>query len=237
MLINVCGIDVQVNKKRIKNMHLYVKPPAGMVSVSAPEHISDKAVENFVRLNMGWVKKQREKFAGQPRMTERRYISGETYYLWGRQYFMEFRHYARNYLKFDGNKLILGMRASSSAEHRRRFVRREYSLLLAARLKKIVPKWEHITGICCKEYKTRQMTTKWGTCNASAGRIWINLQMAEKPPECLEYVVLHEIIHLKIRNHGQEFTAMLDKFMPSWRTIKNTLNSRMLESYFNRTHT
>lgn len=227
MLINICGIDVQVNKKRIKNMHLYVKPPAGMVSVSAPLRMADRAIENFVRLHIGWVRKQREKFAGQPRMTERRYISGETHYIWGRQYFMEFRPSVRNCFATEGDRLILGMKPTSTAAQRERFMRGEYRKLLAARLENTLHKWEQITGLHCAECRIKYMKTRWGSCNSKAGRIWINLQMAEKPPECLEYVVLHEIIHLKIHNHGREFKTMLDRYMPEWRTVRKLLNGRI----------
>ena len=123
MQITVSGLDVQVNKKNIKNMHLSVKPPLGNVVVSAPLLMTQKSIENFVRLNLGWIKKQQEKFANQPRMTVRQYVSGETYYIWGKQYFLEFKPASKRAFKIDGNKIILEMKESSTVEQREHFVR------------------------------------------------------------------------------------------------------------------
>lgn len=212
-------------------MHLYVKPPLGKVSVSAPIGISEKSIENFVRLNLGWIKNQQEKFENQPRMTERQYISGETYYIWNKQYFLEFQPSNKRYLKIEGNKILLGMNQDSTVKQREKFVREEYRKILVEQLSRLVPKWELITGLYCNSYKTKYMTTRWGTCNSKAKRIWINLQMTEKPLECLEYVVLHELIHLKVKNHGKDFISEMDKFMPDWKERKNILNIQILDNY------
>lgn len=231
MKITVSGIDIQVNKKKIKNMHLYVKPPEGFVVVSAPLLVSRKSIENFVRLNIGWIKKQQQKFENQPRMTERSYISGETYYIWGKQYFLVFQNSSRNHFKIEGNSIFLGMKESSTTEQRKKYVRERFREILNGQLDRLVPKWEEITGLNCDSYKTKYMLTRWGTCNSKARRIWINLQMAEKPLECLEYVILHELIHLKVPKHGKDFVAMLDKYMNNWKDIKNLLNNSPLDSY------
>lgn len=231
MEITVSGIPVQVNKKKIKNMHLYVKPPLGKVSVSAPIFVSKQSIENFIRLNLDWVKKQQEKFVGQPRMTERQYVSGETCYIWGKQYFLVFQDSKKRYFKIDGNNILLGMKTETTVEQRERFVREQYRKILCEQLDRLVPKWEDATGLHCNSYKTKYMTTRWGSCNSESKRIWINLQMIEKPLECLEYVILHELIHLKIANHGKDFASMMDKYMSNWKDVKNILNGRILDSY------
>ena len=231
MNIAISGIDVQVYKKNIKNMHLSVKPPLGKVVVSAPLLMSQKSIENFVRLNFGWIKKQQEKFANQPRMTVRQYVSGETYYIWGKQYFLVFQNSNRNSFKLDGNNIILGMRESSTVEQRERFVREQFRILLIEQLNRLVPKWEEITGLYCDSVKTKYMLTRWGTCNSKAKRIWINLQMVEKPLDCLEYIILHELTHLKIANHGKDFIGFLNEHMPDWKDKKNLLNSSLLDYY------
>lgn len=227
--IIVSGISVLVNKKNIKNLHLYVKPPLGRVEVSAPLLMSEKSIENFVRSNMGWVKKQQQKFEDQPRMTERQYVSGETYYIWGKQYFLKFEDSNKRFFKIDGNTIILGMKAAATAAQREKYVREEFRKILMAQLDRLVPKWEEKTGLYCDSYKTKYMTTRWGTCNAKAKRIWINLQMVEKPLECLEYIILHEIVHLKVHNHGKDFVKMMDTFMPDWKEKKNLLNGLILD--------
>lgn len=233
MNITVCGINVQVNKKNIKNLHLSVKPPLGNVVVSAPLLMDQKSIENFVRLNAGWIKKQQEKFINQHRMTARRYVSGETYYIWGKQYFMVFRNSSKNYFKIEGNSIFLGMKETSTTEQRERFVRKQLRAILNEQLERLVPKWEEITELYCDSYKTKYMLTRWGTCNSKARRIWINLQMVEKPLECLEYIILHELIHLKISNHGKEFVQLMNKFMPEWKDKRNLLNSSILDCYKN----
>lgn len=231
MQITISGIDVLIEKKNIKNMHLYVKPPLGKVSVSAPIAISEKSIENFVRLNLTWIKKQQEKFVNQPRQTERQYISGETYYIWNKQYFLEFQPSKKRYFKIEGNKILLGMKQDSTVQQREKYVREEFRKILSEQLSRLIPKWEEITGLKCESWNTKYMTTRWGTCNSKAKRIWINLQMVEKPLECLEYVILHELTHLKIRNHGKDFISEMDKFMQNWKDRKDILNGQILDSY------
>lgn len=231
MLITVSGIDVQVNKKNIKNMHLSVKPPLGNVVVSAPLLMSQKSIENFVRLNSGWIKKQQEKFINQPRMTARQYVSGETYYIFGKQFFLEFVSASKKSFKIDGNKIVLGMKADSTVEQREKFVREKFRQILIEQLERLIPKWEKTTNLYCESFKTKYMLTRWGTCNSKAKRIWINLQMVEKPLDCLEYIILHELIHLKISNHGKDFINMMNQFMPDWKDRKKLLNTQILACY------
>ena len=231
MNIDICGIDVQINKKNIKNMHLSVKPPLGKVVVSAPLLMSQKSIENFVRLNSGWIKKQQEKFANQHRMSIRQYVSGETYYIWGKQYFLEFVPATKRNFNIDGNKIILSMKENTTVEQRERFVREKFREILTNQLERLIRKWEKTTGLYCDSFQTKYMLTRWGTCNSKAKRIWINLQMVEKPLECLEYVILHELTHLKVSNHGKDFIANMDKYMPDWKDKKNLLNEQILDSY------
>lgn len=231
MNIDISGIDVQINKKNIKNMHLSVKPPLGKVVVSAPLLMSQKSIENFIRLNSVWIRKQQEKFVNQPRMSARQYVSGETYYIWGKQYFLEFVPAAKRDFKIDGNKIVLSMKENTTAGQRERFVREQFRKILTEQLERLIPKWEKTTGLYCNSFQTKYMMTRWGTCNSKAKRIWINLQMVEKPLECLEYVILHELTHLKISNHGKDFIANMDKYMPDWKDKKNLLNEQILDSY------
>ena len=166
MNINISGIDVQINKKNIKNMNLSVKPPLGNVVVSAPLLMSQKSIENFVRLNFGWIKKQQEKFANQPRMTVRQYVSGETYYIWGKQYFLEFVPATKRNFKIDGNKIILSMKENTTVEQRKRFMREQFREILTEQLERLIPKWEKTTGLYCDSFQTKYMLTRWGTCNS-----------------------------------------------------------------------
>lgn len=230
MQILISNIPVEVVRKNIKNMHLAVLPPDGKVRVSAPETISDEAIAMFVRTKLGWVKKQQEVFQQQPRQCERQYVSGETMYVWGRQYFLQVEYsYQGNSLELIGDKAILTVRKESSVKQREAFVNEWYRAKLKNEVAKYLPKWERITGLYCTSWQSKYMTTRWGTCNVTTGKIWINLQLAKKPIECLEYVILHELAHLKEKSHGPEFVAILDQHMPQWRERKKLLNESKLD--------
>ena len=230
MQMEISGIKIEVQKKNIKNLHLVVAPPEGRVRVSAPMHLSDESIAMFVRTKLGWIKKQQEKFKKQPRQTEREYVSGETLYVWGQQYFLRVDYsYKGNSLVLEGNEAILTVRKESTASQREAFVNEWYRALLKEKVETYLPKWEKITGLHCDSWQTKYMTTRWGTCNTNTGKIWLNLQLAKKPIECLEYVILHELTHLKVRNHSKEFVALMDQYMPYWREIKKLLNDLKLD--------
>jgi len=227
----IAGIDVQVNRKKIKNMHLYVKPPNGVVSVSAPLNMSDDAIERFVRTKVSWMKTQQAKFTGQLRQTERQYVSGETLYLWGKQYFLQVDFGNRNSIELSGNTVKLTVRQDSTVKQRDNFVREWYRDLLKGEITRLLPKYENLTGLKCNSWQTKYMMSKWGTCNIPERKIWLNLQLAKKPVECLEYIILHELIHLRVKNHNADFTALMDKYMPFWREVKKKLNEQILDCW------
>ena len=229
MTMVISGIPIEVCKKKIKNMHLYVKPPGGRVTVSAPLDMSDEAIERFVRTKVSWVKKQVGKFDNQLRQSEREYVSGETLYLWGKQYYLRTEYGHKNTLVLYGEKAVLTVRKESTSEQRENFVREWYRCLLKAEIERLLPKWEKITGLKAQNWQTKYMTTRWGTCNIKTGKIWLNLQLAKKTPECLEYIILHELVHLAEKHHNERFVSLMDKYMPMWREVKVTLNGQTLD--------
>lgn len=226
----VSGIRINVIKKNIKNMHLYVKPPEGHVEVSAPLQLSDESIELFIRTKMGWIRKQQQKFEMQDRQTERQFITGESLYVWGKPYYLHVEYSNKgNSLVLSGDDAILTVRKESTAKQRESWVNEWYRGLLKAEIEKRLPKWVEATGLELSGWQTKYMTTRWGTCNTNTGKIWLNLQLAKKPMECLDYVILHEIAHLRVRNHGKEFIAILDEHMPYWREIRKKLNDSKLD--------
>ena len=230
MQIEISGIQIEVQKKNIKNLHLAVLPPDGKVRVSAPTHLSDESIAMFIRTKLNWIKKQQEKFAHQSRQSEREYISGETLYVFGKQYFLRVEYsYKGNSLVLVGDEAILTVRKESTAKQRESFVNEWYRILLKEKIKIHLPKWENITDLHCESWQTKYMTTRWGTCNANTKKIWLNLQLAKKPVECLEYVILHELVHLEVRNHGKDFVALMDRHMPYWRDTRKLLNELKLD--------
>lgn len=232
MEIMISGIPINIQKKNIKNMHLQVKPPEGHVVISAPLSIDDKAIEVYARTNLSWIKRQIEKYEQQNRSEKRQYVSGETLYIWGKQYFLLFISDSRkNSFELQGNKVILTMRESSTVKQRENYVREQYRLILKGEIERLLPKWERITGLSCNSWQTKYMTTRWGTCNVEKKKIWINLQLAQKPIQCLEYVILHELIHLIEKTHNSKFIAYMDEYMKDWRKVRKELNDCRLDYY------
>lgn len=228
-MLNISGIPIEVCKKDIKNMHLYVKPPNGNVMVSAPLSMSDEAIERFARTKASWIKKQVAKFDNQPRQSKREYISGETLYVWGKQYYLRIAYGNKNSLVLAGEKAVLTVRKDSTSEQRENFTREWYRGLLKTEITRLLPKWEKATGLKATGWQTKYMTTRWGTCNTKTGKIWLNLQLAKKTPECLEYVILHELVHLVEKSHNERFVLLMDKYMPMWREVKASLNGQTLD--------
>ena len=229
MPLVISGIPIEICKKNIKNMHLYVKPPKGNVTVSAPLTMSDEAIERFVRTKSSWIKKQINKFDNQLRQSEREYVSGETLYVWGKQYYLLIEYNNKNSIVLSGDKAVLTARKGSTALQRENFIREWYRNHLKTEIMRLLPKWEKITGLKCASWQTKYMITRWGTCNAMTKKIWLNLQLAKKTPECLEYVVLHELVHLVEKHHNERFISLMDNYMPMWREIRVTLNGQTLD--------
>lgn len=232
MRIVISGIPIDIQKKNIKNMHLQIKPPDGHVVISAPLSMDDKAIEVYARTNLSWIKKQIEKFQQQPRSAKRQYVSGETMYIWGKQYYLSFVPDAqKNSFEIQGDKVIFSMREDSTVKQRENYVREQYRSLLKVEIERLLPKWEQITELHCESWQTKYMVTRWGTCNTEKKKLWFNLQLAQKPIECLEYVILHELIHLRERTHNSTFIAYMDMYMKNWRAVRKELNDSRLDYY------
>ena len=232
MRIVISGIPIDIQKKNIKNMHLQIKPPDGHVVISAPSSMDDKAIEVYARTNLSWIKKQIEKFQQQSRSAKRQYVSGETMYIWGKQYYLSFVPDAqKNSFEIQGDKVILSMREDSTVKQRENYVREQYRSLLKVEIERLLPKWEQITALHCESWQTKYMVTRWGTCNTEKKKLWFNLQLAQKPIECLEYVILHELIHLRERTHNSTFIAYMDMYMKNWRAVRKELNDSRLDYY------
>lgn len=225
---HIAGIPVETRKNDIKNLRLYVKPD-GRVTVSAPLTMGDEEIEEFVRRKAGWIRKQIARFENLERQAPREYVSGETLYVWGKPYRLRREHGSKYALVLSGDEAVLTARRESTAAQRGRFVREWYRGLLKTEIGRLLPKWERITGLKAAGWQTKYMTTRWGTCNTGTGRIWINPQLAGKPPECLEYILLHELIHLREKNHGAGFVTLMDRYMPAWREVRATLNDRTFD--------
>lgn len=232
MKIIVDGISVEIYRKNIKNMYIRVKSPNGDVVVSAPMKMNRRFIEETILERIDWIHSMQEEARKTPHLKERQYISGEILYLWGRPYILEVVHgNGKKSIILSGDKMILTMKKDSTIEQREKFVKEWYRSLLKMEIESVLPVWEERTGLYCSGWQTKQMKTRWGTCNTQTKKIWLNLQLAQKSPECLEYVVLHELAHLKERGHGPAFKAILDQYMPEWRAIRKKLNEKEINDH------
>ncbi len=225
-------MEIQLTKKNIKNLHLSVHPPNGSVRVSAPSQMKDEAIRLFVISKLPWIKKQRTKFVQQERRPEREFVSGESHYFLGKRYLLNVIY--TNKRKQDvviGNKTYMDLyvRKGSTKEQRAKVMKEWYRRQLKALIPPLIEKWEKIMNVKVLDWGVRQMKTRWGSCNTRAKRIWVNLELAKKNPTCLEYIVVHEMVHLLERLHNERFISYMDKFLPNWRSIKAELNGLVFE--------
>jgi len=225
--IHIGSIEVDVVRKDIKNMHLAVYPPNGRIRLSVPEKTDHDVARLFAISKLGWIKKQAKKLKEQPRETPRQYVSGESHFYMGNRYLLEVvDRYGKHEIHIQGNKkLIMYVSPETTIENRHRLMREWYRVKLKELLPDLIDKWESRIGVVCKEWGVRYMRTKWGTCNTEAKRIWINLELAKKPKECIEYIVVHELLHLLERNHSDRYVRLLDKYMSKWRLYRDELNA------------
>lgn len=228
----ISKIEIEVIKKNIKHMHLSVLPPLGKVRISAPLNANEEAIKLFAITKIGWIKKQVEKFENQPRQSEREYVSGESHYLWGRRYKLEIQHTTKaNNIAIKGSRLILTIRKNSTQQQRENVMNEWYRAEIKAKLPGLFEKWENTIGVKANVIGVKNMLTRWGTCNTKEKRIWLNLQLAKKPVKCLEYIVVHELVHLLEKNHTTIFSDYMDKFLPDWCVTKDELNSFIMDRY------
>jgi len=225
----VRGIDVDVTYKDIKNLHIGVHPPLGRVRVSAPLRLDDDNVRLAVIQRLPWIKRQRDRLLSTERQTEREMVTGESHYVWGvRRRLKVIERPGRPHVEVDSDRLLLYVPAEYNSESRRQLLSQWYREQLRERLPNLVSNWEPKIGRQVSRWSIRRMKTKWGSCNRETGHMWFNLELATKHPDCLEYIVVHEMAHLVERSHGPRFIQLMDKLLPDWRARRDILNDAPL---------
>ena len=223
--VEIGSIAMQLNRKAIKNLHISVLPPDGRVRVSAPESMTETAIRMAVISRIPWIKKQQSDFAKQPRQSDREMVSGECHYLWGRRYRLNVVERAgKHEIKLGRGRLHLYVNPATTLENKALVLSSYYRDELKARIAELLPIWEDKIGVIAADWGVKKMKTKWGSCNTQAKRIWLNLELAKKPPECLEYILVHELVHLLERNHNERFKGYMDRLLPDWRERRDLLN-------------
>ena len=226
-IVEVAGNTIEVVRKDIKNMHLGVYPPEGKVRLSAPFRTEMDVVRMFAISKLGWIKKQKKLFRSQARETERTYVSRESHYYRGNRYLLDIVYTTgRQHVELIGSKTLrMHVRIGSNKEQRAKLMKEWYRTMLKKEIPTLLEKWQPVVGVEVEDWGIKQMRTKWGTCNTQDKRIWLNLELAKKPIICLEYILVHELVHLHERHHNDRFIALLDRVMPKWRQYREELNS------------
>ncbi len=218
-------ITVDVVKKDIKNIHLSVYPPMGKVHISAPLRMSLDNLRVFTISKLGWIKQQQKKIREQERETPREYLNRESHYLWGKRYLLEvIKLDSAPAIRIKYKQLLLQVRPATKEGEKQAILEAWYREQLKDAIRPLIAKWEPLIGVKVRKFFVQRMKTKWGSCSPGAKSIRLNTDLAKKPLECLEYIVVHEMVHLLEARHNKRFVALMDRFMPKWQHYREELN-------------
>jgi predicted metal-dependent hydrolase len=224
-IIQLGEIDIAVMRKDIKYVHLSVHPPKGRVTLVAPHGTRSEVVRAYAISRLGWIREKQSQLRGQARETPRQFIERESHSLWGRRYLLSVSEEdAKPSLTLSHRRIILTVRPGSSRAKREAIIHEWHKSLLHGVVPGLVRKWESRLGVKVAGYFLQRMKTKWGSCNHRARNIRLNTELVKKPKDLLEYVVVHEMLHLIAPTHSEQFFALISKHYPSWREARAELN-------------
>jgi predicted metal-dependent hydrolase len=223
--IHLGDIAIDVVRKDIKNIHLSVHPPTGRVRIAAPGHMKLDTIRVFAIAKLDWITKQQQKLREQERETPREYLNRESHYVWGKRYLLKvIDSQGASGIELKGNNLILRVRPASDSKAKEALLYKWYRQQVKEAIPSLIEKWQPLIGIEVNGFFVQRMKTKWGSCNSTNATIRLNSELAKKPPACLEYVVVHEIVHIIEPTHNRSFVGLMDQFMPTWRFYRDELN-------------
>jgi predicted metal-dependent hydrolase len=228
--IQLGSIVIDVTHKDIKNVHLSVHPPVGAVTIAAPQRMKLETIRLFAISKLSWIKQRQRQFALQAREAPREFIERETHYVWGKRYLLQvLERDAPPAVELKHRTLVLRVRAGTSIERRGEILENWYREQIRAALPDVLGKWQPLLHVSINRAFVQRMKTKWGSSNPNRRNIRLNTELAKKPRDCLEYVVLHELSHFLSSRHDQRFVSLLDTHLPHWRTIREKLNAAPLQ--------
>jgi predicted metal-dependent hydrolase len=231
--LTVRGINIDVVYKDIKNLHIGVYPPVGRVRVAAPQRLDEEQVRLAVIQRLPWIKKQRKQLQEAARQSPREMVTGESHYVWGIRHRLKvIERPGRAHVEVDGQRLLLYVPEDTDTDTRLKLLQDWQRKQLRQAVPSLISKWEPVLGVSVPRWSIRRMKTKWGSCNRETGHIWFNIELAKKHPECLEYIVVHEMTHYRERNHSEQFAKLMDGFIPDWRGRRDRLNEAPLAQEF-----
>jgi predicted metal-dependent hydrolase len=228
-IITLGDIVIRVTRKAIRNVHLSVHPPHGRVTLVAPENTRLEVARAYAISKLGWIREQQQRLRTQVRETPRRYVTRESHYVWGRRHLLRVvERDMKPSVALDHRRITLYVRPGSSIEQRARVMHAWHKSLLHAAIPELIAQWEKRLRVTVDAYFLQRMKTKWGSCNHRAGTIRLNTELVKKPRDLLEYVIVHEMAHLREPSHNERFIAILDRHYPGWREARAELNELAL---------
>ena len=223
--LTIGSVEVEVRFKPIKNLHLSVHPPYGKVTVSSPEFFDLEKVKVYLITKLAWIKREQKKIASQEREGEKLFITRESHQFLGKRYLLELKESNRNNVILKHASIELYAKQDTSLDDKKKLLYSWYRKELRAHISILVNKYAILMKLAAPQFGVRVMKTKWGSCTTEQKRLWFNIELAKKPIECIEYIVVHEMVHLVERNHNKNFVILMDRYLPSWRTQKRILNA------------
>lgn len=224
--IRLGDVEIAVTRKAVKNVHLSVHPPAGHVTLVAPTGTRLEVARAYAISKLGWIRDQQAKLLAQARETPRQFIERESHTLWGRHYLLSVVEMdAKPAVKLDHRRITLTVRPGSTLAKREAVMQEWHRALLHQAVPALIEKWEAKLGVTVTRYYLQRMKTKWGGCNHRVGNIRLNTELVKKPKDLLEYVVVHEMLHLIEPTHSERFVALLARHYPTWREARAELNA------------
>ncbi len=223
--IIVNGIEITIYKKKIKNLYIRIKPPLGEVCISVPQCMSLGQIKQFANSKIEWIIAHRENIGKQPLQPDLSYVSGDLIPYHGKYLKLSIIHSKRTYIDINQEEIQLYIRDNSTAEQREKVLNNWYRCAMKQEADEMVEKWQKMIGVRASGVGIKNMKTRWGTCNVKTGKIWLSLRLIQKAPHFLEYVVVHELVHLLEKSHNQVFKGYMDRFLPRWRAIRKELNT------------
>ena len=225
--LEIAGINIEITRKKVKNLNLRVYPSKGRVALSCPRQTSQFIIEDFIKEKKVWIRKQLKKGANRSEKKKLNYITGEYLPVWGKPRLLKVVNIGgkqRVELR-DNDKVKLYVRGNSTSKKREKIVDEWYRVQLKLIIPQMISKWEPVMGVQVNEFGVKKMKTRWGTCNIRDKRIWLNLELAKLEPHCLEYIVVHEMVHLRERLHNKRFYTYMDQFLPEWKSTDKELKN------------
>jgi hypothetical protein len=223
--IKLGDIPVDVVLKAIKNVHLSVHPPTGRVRIAAPKRMSIDTIRVFAISKLDWIKQQQTKLREQERETPREYVDRESHYVWGKRYLLTVSESDEPpSVELKHSRMVLRMRPGTAERRRQALMEAWYREQIKQAVPLLLARWQPLMGVRVERFFVQRMKTKWGSCNHKARTIRLNTELAKKPAECLEYIVVHELVHLLEPTHNARFVALMDRFMPKWQFHRQVLN-------------